>query len=140
MKIWKLESDAILPRRATMGSVGYDLFSGECCQIYPQKRRKILTNISIEFPSGTYGHILSRSGLAKNNDISVPTGTLDCDYTGNIGVLLHNTSETEIFTVKKGDRIAQMVVQNYIHTDIVEMKSQRKQKNEGRNSMGWGST
>ena len=96
----------------------------------------------MQFPPGTYGRIASRSGLAKKRDITVPTGLIDPDYRGNISVLLHNTSTKNNFEVSMGDRIAQIVIERYVHVNIKEMTGTIPplEKNNKRNKAGWGST
>ena len=62
---------ATLPKRATPGSAGYDLYSAEACLIGPGERRIVATDISVKVPEDTYGRIAPRSGLAVKNGINV---------------------------------------------------------------------
>ena len=106
--IRRLSEKAIIPKRATKDSAGFDLFSAKDC-IIPSKGRGIVeTDISIKLPKGTYGRIAPRSGLAKDRFIDVGAGVIDRDYRGPIKVLLFNFGE-EDFTVSSGARIAQLI-------------------------------
>ena len=113
-----LSPQAKLPTRATDGSAGYDLFSAQGVTIPPHTRICIPLDISILPPVGVYGQIFSRSGLAAKHCIDVCAGTIDRDYTGNIQVLLRNSGDTP-YTVKMGDRIAQMVFLQYQTPDVI---------------------
>lgn len=81
----------------------------------------IPTGIFIQLPEGFEADIRPRSGLALKNGITVlnTPGTIDCDYTGQVHVLLWNTRDTE-FVIHHGDRIAQMVVLNYAKVSFKE--------------------
>ena len=81
--------------------------------LLPGTRRLFKTGVAIELPPGTYATIKGRSGLALKHGILMLGGTIDSDYRGEIGVILHNLG-SEPFQVKHGDRIAQMVVLPYI--------------------------
>ena len=105
-----LLDDAILPKRAKEGDVGYDLSSVNVRTIFPHTIDVIHTGIAIKLPDNTEAQIRTRSGLGKKGIIVANSpGTIDNAYTGEICVLLHNTSN-EIFYVEKGDRIAQMLI------------------------------
>lgn len=111
LQVQCLSIHATLPVRATDGSAGYDLFSAVDLTIPPQTRRAIPLDIAITPLLGTYAQILSRSGLSLKHQIDVRAGTIDRDYTGNVQVLLENLSDTP-YSVRIGDRIAQMVLMN----------------------------
>ncbi|AIA22372.1 dUTPase [California sea lion adenovirus 1] len=98
---------AQVPVYSTSGSAGLDLFSHETFVIPAGIRALVDTGISITCPAGCYGRIAPRSGLACAG-IDVGAGVIDPDYTGPIKVLLINNSK-DIFPVKKGDRIAQLI-------------------------------
>ena len=105
-----------LPQYKTIGSAGMDLQA--CIEnpivISPHKRKLIPTGLRIQLPYGYEAQIRPRSGLALKNGITVlnSPGTIDSDYTGEIGVVLYNSSDSA-FTVRDGDRIAQMVIAKY---------------------------
>ena len=102
-----------LPRYMTQGASGMDLFAclEEEITLTPGQRRLVPTGISVAIPEGFEGQVRPRSGLAIRNGIGVVNGpgTIDADYRGEIGVLLINFGN-EPFTVRDGDRIAQLVI------------------------------
>ena len=115
----KLDADAKIPSRATEGSAGYDISSAEDVTIAAKSRAGVSTGISIRVPKNTYGRIAPRSGLAVKHGIDVLAGVVDFDYTGEVKVILYNTSDEDYF-VKKGDRIAQLILER-IETPEVEV-------------------
>lgn len=96
----------------------------------------VKTDIQIEVPEGTYGRVAPRSGLAWKNFIDVGAGVIDQDYRGNVGVILFNHSETD-FEVKKGDRIAQLILERIIHPVVIEVDTLT---DTDRGAGGFGST
>lgn len=106
-----LSDQATVPTKATNCSAGYDLYAAENATVSRQGRRLIKTNISLAIPIGFYGRIAPRSGLAFKSGIDVMAGVIDSDYRGDIGVILLNTDLNLDFEVKKGDRIAQIIIE-----------------------------
>ncbi|MBF0198553.1 MAG: dUTP diphosphatase [Planctomycetes bacterium] len=100
-----------IPRYQTELSSGVDLHASESMVLLVGKRALVPTGISISLPAGTEAQIRPRSGLAYRNGITClnTPGTIDADYRGEIKVLLINLGD-EDFQIKKGDRIAQLVV------------------------------
>lgn len=109
IEIKKLSENAIIPTQGTIYAAGYDLFAAEDAIVVCGSRKLIKTNISMAIPSGYYGRIAPRSGLAYKNGIDVLAGVIDSDYRGDIGVILYNTDKNIDFSIKKGDRIAQII-------------------------------
>jgi dUTP pyrophosphatase len=109
IEIKKLSENAVIPTQGTIYAAGYDLFAAEDAIIVCGSRKLIKTNISMAIPSGYYGRIAPRSGLAYKNGIDVLAGVIDSDYRGDIGVILYNTDKNIDFSVKQGDRIAQII-------------------------------
>jgi dUTP pyrophosphatase len=105
--------DLPLPTRATVGSAGFDLCAaiGSERTLAPNDRLLIPTGFRIAVPDGHEAQVRPRSGLALRHGIVLPNapGTIDSDYRGEIQVILLNTGR-EPFTVKRGDRIAQLVI------------------------------
>ena len=105
-----------LPNYETVGSVGMDLKANisEPITLKPMERYLFPTGIYIQLPEGYEAQIRPRSGLAAKYGITVTNapGTIDMDYTGEVGVSLINLSN-ETFVVHPGERIAQMVVAKY---------------------------
>ena len=109
MHIKRLTPDLPLPSRATDGSAGYDLCSAVDVQLFPCSRLAIPTGFAWGFHSSICGQIWPRSGIAARCGIDVLAGLIDPDYRGEISVVLINHG-TDVFSIKKGDRIAQMVL------------------------------
>lgn len=127
------------PKYATEGSAGMDLYSNEDKIIIPPHSRRIIkTGIFIQLPEGYEAQIRPRSGLAHRHGITVlnTPGTIDSDYTGEIGVILYNSTLTPYF-VTKGERIAQMVVSKY---EKIEWENVLILENTKRGNGGFGST
>ena len=107
----KLSYDAILPTRGSDRSVGYDLYSSVDAVVPCQSGNVLVgTGIAISIPDGLYGRVAPRSGLAVKHCIDVGAGVIDPDYTGEIKVVLFNHG-VEDFEIKKGDRIAQLILE-----------------------------
>ncbi len=107
-----------LPIRETSESAGYDLFSGENTVILPYSNGSVNLGIVIALESGTYGQIYMRSSLAKKYGLLAMGGVIDSDYRGVVHVLIFNTSAS-LFEVKKGDKIAQLVVHRIVQKPSV---------------------
>ena len=113
-----------LPQYMTEGSSGMDLFAslGEEVTLKPGERRLIPTGISIAIPEGFEGQVRPRSGLAFQKGIGVVNGpgTIDSDYRGEVSVLLINFGQ-EPFTIRDGDRVAQLVISQVFRANLVEV-------------------
>ncbi|ARA72171.1 Deoxyuridine 5'-triphosphate nucleotidohydrolase [Kaumoebavirus] len=105
----KLNSLAKIPTRATSGDAGLDLCSTEEVTIEVGGRRGVGTGLAVAIPYGSRGQIHERSGLALNKGIAIGGGVIDCGYRGELKVILINHG-TEPFSVKIGDKIAQLVI------------------------------
>jgi dUTP pyrophosphatase len=120
------EGAAGLPERATEGSAGFDLTASNQreIEIGPGERALVPTGLVIELPPGCEAQIRPRSGLALKHGVTLlnSPGTIDSDYRGEIKVILVNHG-SETFTVKKGDRIAQMVIAKYAECGLVDAES-----------------
>ncbi len=111
IKIERADKELPLPKFATRGSVAVDLHSAESFTLNPGEFKKVSTGIKVAVPEGYEGQVRPRSGLAANYGISLVNtpGTLDSDYRGILYVIIINHGPN-YFHVKKGDRIAQLVV------------------------------
>ena len=127
-----------LPVYSSTEAAGADLKSNEDVTIYPGKWMLVGTGIRLEMPKGIVGLIHPRSGLALKHGITVlnAPGTIDSDYRGEIKVLLYNAN-TEPFDIAAGDRIAQIVFQQYL---TVEFLHGRVTEDTDRGVGGFGST
>ena len=112
------------PEYETIGSAGMDLRSNQNIIIEGGKSEVIKTGLHIQLPMGFEAQIRSRSGLTAKKQVIVlnAPGTIDSDYTGEIGIILGNLSK-EDFKVNKGDRIAQMIIAEYRQLEFENVKS-----------------
>jgi len=136
LRVKKLCIDAIVPTRGSVGSVGYDLYSSMDCTLCRSERALISTGIAIVLPHGVYGRVAPRSGLAVKYGIQVGAGVIDMDYTGEVKVVIFNHGYKD-FKVKKGDRIAQLIMERCETPSIEEIDSVEDTE---RGSDGFGST
>ena len=134
--IKKLTYDSIIPTRGSNGSVGYDLYSNMDGVILSSERGLVSTGITVVLPPGVYGRVAPRSGLAVKHGIQVGAGVIDPDYTGEIKVVLFNHGDKD-FEVKKGDRVAQLVLEQCKTPPIEEINIV---EDTIRGSSGFGST
>ncbi len=121
----RLTPEARVPAYASEGDAGADLTAVESTTLAPGERTLVRTGIAIALPPGTVGLVHPRSGLAARHGITVVNapGTIDSGYRGEILVNLVNLDPREAFTVEAGDRIAQLVVQEYVHAEFSEADS-----------------
>jgi len=133
---WAL--DLPLPEYATRGSAGLDLRSAEDVVLEPGSFRAISTGLFLEIPPGFEGQIRPRSGLALRHGVTVlnAPGTVDSDYRGEVKVLLVNLGKAP-FEVRRGDRIAQLVISPCVQVDLAEVE---ELSSTGRSEGGFGST
>lgn len=114
-----------LPQYATPQSAGMDLRANieEPFLLHPGERHLFPTGLHIQLPDGYEGQIRPRSGLALKHGISMVNcvGTLDADYTGDVGVLLINLSN-KCFEINPGERIAQLVISPIVQGKWVEVE------------------
>jgi dUTP pyrophosphatase len=119
IRIKKLYPDAIVPKSQRPGDAGLDLYSYEDFELQPGERHAFKTGVVMEIPDGLVGLIWDRSGLAVKHGITTLAGVVDASYRGEIMVAILNAS-AENYVVKKGDRIAQMLIQRYKSVELVE--------------------
>lgn len=115
VKIKKLPHCFALPRYATIGSAGADVFAAHEDKIYllPGGIIRIPIGIAIELPDLYAAYIVPRSGTSLNQQYMAITGTIDSDYRGEISVVLHSLrpiSDSHNHVIHRGDRIAQLVI------------------------------
>jgi len=131
----RITEHAFCPIRMTDGAAGYDLRSAYPYVVPTGGKCLCLTDLQLGIPSGHYGRLAPRSGLAKSM-IDVGAGVIDSDYRGNVGVLLYNFG-TNDFNIKKGDRIAQLILEK-ISTPVI--KEVEFIETTSRGEGGFGST
>ena len=108
-RIVLLNSDSRYPTKSHVTDAGYDLFSTEDVSLQPLQRKVVKTGIKLSIPTGFYGRVAPRSGLAVKNGIDVLAGVIDSGYNGEIGVVLINTDKFESVSLPKSSRIAQLI-------------------------------
>lgn len=127
------------PSYATFGDAGADLRSAIDTVISPGERVLVPTGIAIALPEGFVGLIHPRSGLALRHGLSIVNtpGTIDAGYRGEIKVLLINLDPREPIQIRRGDRIAQLVVQRF---ETVEFVAVGELPDSERGDGGYGSS
>ncbi len=126
------------PGYQTDAAAGLDLRAAAACTLAPGERRLVPTGIAVELPAGHEGQVRPRSGLAVRHGIGMVNapGTIDQDYRGEVGVVLINLGQ-QPFDIRRGDRIAQLVVAPVVRVDVVLADALPA---TGRGDGGFGST
>jgi dUTP pyrophosphatase len=124
LRFLRLREEAIMPKRAHAGDAGLDLYASEPAHLGPGERWSVGTGVSVEIPDGHAGLVLPRSGLAREHGIGLVNspGLIDSGYRGEIRVLLLNTDPAEVYRVKPGDRIAQLLLAPVAAAEPVEVE------------------
>jgi dUTP pyrophosphatase len=131
-----------LPSYQSAGAAGLDLLAAIAPNtqlvLEPRARDVVATGLIIELPAGLEAQVRPRSGLALKHGVTVlnAPGTIDCDYRGEVKVLLVNLG-SEPFVIERGMRIAQLVVAPVTRVELQEKKSL---ENSARGAGGFGST
>lgn len=129
-----LHEHAKPPLRATPGAAGYDLVAAEPATIAAGGRGLIRTGLQLAIPTGHYGRVAPRSGLAVRHCVDVAAGVVDSDYRGEVGVVLVNHGAAE-FCVRAGDRVAQLVLER-VSTPEVEVVAGLDDTERGEGAFG----
>ncbi len=143
--IQMLDAGLPLPAYAHPGDAGVDLVTRVDVQISPQARVTVPTGVAIALPAGYAAFVHPRSGLAAKHGLTIVNapGTVDAGYRGEISVTLLNTDLEHTLTLRRGDRIAQLVVQQVERVRFVLAErlpgSHRGDGGFG-SSGGWGSS
>ena len=136
VKVKKLEEDAVIPKKNNSTDAGYDIHAAENKRIYNNTRELIKTNISMAIPNGYVGLIWPRSGLAVKQGVDILAGVIDSGYRGEICVVLQNHGSKSV-DVRKGDRIAQLLIQKVENFTLLESNSL---DDSDRGASGFGSS
>ena len=118
-----LIDDAIIPTRASKKSAGLDLYSSIDTNIEIGSIKKIDTGIRVSLPENSYGSITDKSSLAAKGLLTLG-GVIDNDYTGEIITIM--TSLIEPIKIKKGQKIAQLIISNIMYQEIKKVKYLKK--------------
>ena len=137
--IQRLDPDLPLPSYAHPGDAGADLTSAVDIELAPGERALVPTGIAVALPDGYAAFVHPRSGLAVRAGVGVVNapGTVDAGYRGEISVLLINHDTTEPVRLRRGDRIAQLVIQRVEKARFTEVKLL---PGSARGEGGYGST
>lgn len=137
--IHRLDQELPLPRYAKPGDAGADLYSRVDLTLKPGERALVPTGIAIALPNGYAAFVHPRSGLAIKHGISMVNtpGTVDAGYRGELQVILINHDLSNDFEIKRGDRIAQLVIQRVEEAEFVEVDHL---PGSSRSDGGFGST
>lgn len=140
MQFIKTRDQCTIPQRGTPLSAGFDLASAEDITLLPNKVTCIPVGIAVKLPEGYYGRVALRSGWSTRNNAVCTAGVIDRDYMGELMVAVIVFGE-QIVEVKKGDRIAQLVVERY-YTGGVSDNHEAFHDHPGTHHghHGWGST
>ncbi len=131
--------DLPLPARATVRAAGYDVRSAEADLVLrPGEIRLLGTGLVMELPEGLECQVRPRSGLALKHGVTLPNspGTIDPDYRGELRIILQNLG-SEAVTLRRGERIAQLVFARFESPDVEEVK---ELSDSQRGTGGFGST
>ncbi len=123
LPVRRLDPELPMPGYAHPGDAGADLFAAEEVKLPPGGRAVVATGVAIAVPEGFAAFVHPRSGLAARHGLTVVNapGTIDAGYRGEVKVILQNTDPTEPYVVRRGDRIAQLVVQPVRRARFVEV-------------------
>jgi dUTP pyrophosphatase len=140
VKVYYTGQDVKAPHYQSAGAAGADIYAQleDPIVIKPMERAMVPTGMSIALPQGFEAQIRPRSGLAWKQGLTVlnSPGTIDCDYRGEVRILLINLGEKDV-TVSQGDRIAQMIIAPYIQGEFI---LKEKLDETLRGAGGFGST
>jgi dUTP pyrophosphatase len=137
--ITRLDPELPLPRYAKGGDAGADIVSRIDITLAPGERALVPTGIAIALPDGYVALVHPRSGLAIKHGVTMVNapGTVDAGYRGELQIILINHDKSESVSFKRGDRIAQLVIQKVERAEFVEV---RDLPGSGRGTGGFGST
>lgn len=164
LKIKRLDTKSKVPTK-NHEAAAYDLYASRDCVISPNMTEKIHTDIAVELPEGYFAQIVPRSGITLKTNLLVQIGTIDNDYRGELGVIVYNKSQNPhhyqcdhvklvdntkekvqdvlevdkgTYLIKRGDKIAQLVLHKQIDFDIklVDDLSETKRNEQGFGSSG----
>jgi dUTP pyrophosphatase len=142
LQIHRLDPDLPLPSYAHDGDAGADLYARVDTKIEPGGGRALVpTGLKVAIPEGHAGFVVPRSGMALRHGITClnTPGLIDSGYRGELGVILVNTDPVEPYEVRRGDRIAQFVIQR-VETAIFEEVSEDELSQADRGPGGFGHT
>ena len=137
--IKRLDPDVPLPQYAKGGDAGADIVSAVDITLAPGERALVPTGISIALPDGYVALVHTRYGLAIKHGVTMVNapGTVDAGYRGELKLILINHDQKESVSFKRGDRVAQLVIQQVERAEFIEVQ---ELPGSGRGTDGFGST
>lgn len=125
LKVQRLDKELPLPEYAYPGDAGLDLVAAEEVVLLPGERSLIPTGIALAIPEGYAGFVQPRSGLALKQGLTLVNtpGLIDSHYRGEVKLIALNTDKEHSITLKRGDRVAQLVIQAVPVVELVECES-----------------
>jgi len=137
--IKRLDPEVPLPMYAKGGDAGADIVSAVDITLAPGERALVPTGISIALPDGYVALVHPRSGLAIKHGVTMVNapGTVDAGYRGELKLILINHDPSESVSFKRGDRVAQLVIQQVERAEFIEVQDL---PGSGRGTDGFGST
>lgn len=140
IEVKKLSETAKIPTRGSSEAAGYDLYANieKSITVHPHTTEKVGTGLALSLPTGTFGAIFARSGLATKQGLRPANcvGVCDSDYRGEYIVAIHNDSDVQK-VIEPGERIAQLILMPYCPMEFVEVKElDSTERGDG----GFGST
>jgi dUTP pyrophosphatase len=135
LRVKKLSDDAVLPKKGSLSSAGYDLYASKTVIILPHSLEHIPLDIAMAVPDGYYGRIADRSSFAMKQ-LTVGGGVVDSDYRGHVQILMNNHSD-QSHTIEKHTRCAQLIIEKIANPTIIEVDNLDQ---TGRENGGFGST
>ena len=122
LTIARLDKDLPLPSYARRGDAGLDLYAAEDLTLAPGERAAVPTGVAVAIPHGYAGFVHARSGRALKEGLALVNapGLIDSGYRGEIRVVVVNLDPAEKITIRRGEKVAQLVVQRAEVVDLVE--------------------
>jgi dUTP pyrophosphatase len=139
LPVVRLDPELELPSYGHVGDAGLDLRSAEDVVLDPGRRAAIPTGVAVAIPEGYAGFVQPRSGMALREGLSFVNtpGLIDAHYRGEISVIAVNLDHSDPIRIRKGDRIAQLVIQPVVRAAVTEVETlESTERGDG----GFGST
>ncbi len=136
LKVKKLIEDAKLPTKGHPGDAGLDFYSVSDVVFPKGESRDVFSGVAVEIPEGFVGLVWDKSSIAFKKGLKTMGGVIDSGYRGEIIFHLFNTSNEDV-EIKKGEKIAQLIIQKFEDCDIIESQ---ELSDAVRNTQGFGST
>ncbi|HEX2196371.1 MAG TPA: dUTP diphosphatase [Actinomycetota bacterium] len=139
LRVRRLDAGLPLPSYARPGDAGLDLFSAEEVSVKPGERAAIATGLAVEIPPGYAGFVHARSGRALREGLALANapGLIDSGYRGEVKVIVVNLDAADVVHVRRGDKVAQLVIQPVESAELVEVDDLEASE---RGAGGFGST